>query len=362
VWASETYDGTLNDFESFVRGYLMRPERSLAQEPTGPIDAFSYGAALFFRQLDERFGRAIVRELWEQVAASDQRWPSALDSVLRTRHQSSLSQAFADFARWNLYTGRRAAPTVSYANGASYPELTELTVELPYHDDLVRMTPLSARYFVVDVASAATLRIELGSATQDLTGLTVWLASEHSGTITQLSPATATATTAVLPAAAGDRVHVAIADTRIAGDTLRTAVCIAADTATTPCSSLASANPDAGSPPDAGLDALPGAPGSGGDAALDSATETAAIGSGVDASGMRPTTALDSPDAGPGERRAHDGGCSSTGAPGQGMNLLACFALLSFVIARRRASRPATSLGSAVARAADRAAPADTNP
>ena len=79
VWASEAYDPSLDDFEGFASGYLARTERSLTTEPTGPVDAFTYGSALFFQFLSERHEPAIIRELW-QALADQPTWPEASKS------------------------------------------------------------------------------------------------------------------------------------------------------------------------------------------------------------------------------------------------------------------------------------------
>ena len=119
TWASEAYDAALPDFEAIAPGYFDRPERSLAQEPTGPVDAFSYGSAIFFRYLEERFDAEVIRELWEALEQGDggdgATWPAALDALLAERHDSSLAEAFAQFAEWNLYTADRADAAIAYS-------------------------------------------------------------------------------------------------------------------------------------------------------------------------------------------------------------------------------------------------------
>lgn len=237
VWASERYDPSLDDFEQFVGGYLARPERSLLQEPSGPPDAFSYGSALLFRQLTQRLGDGVVRALWEERAraARDEAWSRALDRVLARDHQTSLAAAFADFARWNLYTGPRADPRVAYTEGARYPNVAEQTVSLPYYDEIVRMLPLSARYFVASAGGSVRFAAVAPVGT-DAGALRLLLAEEANSKIVQVAEGAADQPLALpAPPAPGARVHAVLIDTRPEGPTLRASVCLGDDSALAPC-------------------------------------------------------------------------------------------------------------------------------
>lgn len=254
VWASERYDPSLDDFEAFVRGYLARPERSLLQEPSGPPDAFSYGAALLFRQLEESYDDALVRLLWEELARSSapQGFGVALDRVLSLHYQSSLAEAYTRFARWNLYTEGRADGALAYAEGARYPRLTEQPLTLPFYDELVRMLPLSTRAYVVE-PTGSELSVALGGERAERTGLRWLLAVERAGRITRVLESSAeTALSSGLVERGLDKVHVMLIDTRAEGVTQRVAVCLGRADDLTPCGepSLPAAPLDAGLPSD----------------------------------------------------------------------------------------------------------------
>src|SRR5262249_37741082 len=82
VWATERFDNTLDDFEGFVPGYLDRPDHPLNLPLGSGFDVFSYGAAIFWEFLAEKFGDAILRELWEACAGAPTWW-DALDGTLQ---------------------------------------------------------------------------------------------------------------------------------------------------------------------------------------------------------------------------------------------------------------------------------------
>lgn len=236
VWASEAYDASLDDFEGFVGGYLARPDRSLGQEPIGPVDPFSYGAALFFRFLEETHGRDIVRRLWEALPSSPVGWPETLDAVLMREEGATLALAFATFARWNLQTGARAAPGRGYREAARYPAVAEKSVDLPFRDALVRMAPLSARYFVSTLTATSDLSANIIGLTHGVAQLEVVLAIERASRLLDLGHEIADRPHATVVAEAGDRVHTLLIDRRVAGPIRRVSLCIRSrDDASAPC-------------------------------------------------------------------------------------------------------------------------------
>src|SRR5690606_14216405 len=83
VWATEYFDTDLDDLERLSGGYLQQTDRPLDRPPGGPIDPFSYGAAVFFQFLSERFEPGIIRALWERCedgagGVDDPQWLGAL--------------------------------------------------------------------------------------------------------------------------------------------------------------------------------------------------------------------------------------------------------------------------------------------
>lgn len=238
VWASEVYAPELTDFERSIGGYFERPERSLAQEPTGPVDPFGYGSAIFFRFLEERFEREVPVRLWRRLGDGPEAvsWLAALDDLLRGSYGSSLGEAYAELVRWNLYTGSRADAERSYAEGARYPQLTEREVELPYADERLRVFPLSARHFAADVIEAGDVYLEAIENDRPLDGLRLLLAVESRGKITALESARVEdAPRLMLPAARGDRVHAALLSTLADGESLQPRVCFAREGDGAPC-------------------------------------------------------------------------------------------------------------------------------
>ncbi|MFO0548558.1 MAG: MXAN_6640 family putative metalloprotease [Polyangiaceae bacterium] len=165
VWATETFDPSLNDFEAFLDGYMDNVDRPIDEPLPGPVDPFSYGAAIFFEFLHEAYGPTMVRSLWEACenganGVADPYWLDVLEPTLETVAAVTFAEAFTDFARWNLYTGSLADPEIAYARGSAYPKPKTETITLPHQDDSLRLYRASSQYFSADPAG----RVEMTAA------------------------------------------------------------------------------------------------------------------------------------------------------------------------------------------------------
>lgn len=200
VWATERFDPSTDDFENFIDGYLTRPDRSLDSAPPGPVPAFAYGSAIFFKYLSEKHDDAIIRKLWERLEngqgdpaePADVANPSflvQLDALLKRDYSSSFAEAFAEFATWNLYLGAAADPARSYAGGAGYPLVATTSVTAPYRVDGPRVFYASTQYFDAPAAGRARMTAGLGDSalttTDDLAGMVVVIAAKKNGRITE---------------------------------------------------------------------------------------------------------------------------------------------------------------------------------
>lgn len=151
VWAEEEFDPSQRDFEAFLPGFFERPDRSLDAPLPGPVDPFSYGLAIFPRFLSERWDASLLREVMEALedgagGLADPDPIEALDGVLQQRVPNGLMGAYAEFARWNLFTSTRADASRSYELGRSYPSVAlEAWEALPYEDSF-RLFHLASVY------------------------------------------------------------------------------------------------------------------------------------------------------------------------------------------------------------------------
>jgi len=175
TWATETFDPSLSDFESAIRGFLASPERPLDSDSGSVLDRFAYGSAIFFRFLEERYGAAFVRELME--GAIGEPWIEVLATQLEAE-DDEFGDMLTTFARWNLFTGDRADPAQGYANGGSYAQVTVREESFPLEDERPRHFYAATRYYAA--APEDRTRIEV-ALVGDTAPLRTFVAAETDG-------------------------------------------------------------------------------------------------------------------------------------------------------------------------------------
>lgn len=232
VWATERFDRDLQDFEAFIEAYLGRTDRPINVVSGGVTDAKSYGTAIFFQFLSERYDPLIVRQLLEEVAdgangVADPEWYSRLDPFFARVYATNFADVFTEFSRWNLYTNSRANPAESYEHGADYPLLTVEDITLPYALEMPRIFSASARYFRAMPGDRQTITAALKGDAGDVEGLRLMLVSLRGGRLdTPVVLTDATLGTETIDTADADRVFAAVINTNADGNSKRPDLCI----------------------------------------------------------------------------------------------------------------------------------------
>ncbi|MBI5645802.1 MAG: hypothetical protein HY962_02630 [Ignavibacteriae bacterium] len=111
----------VNDYYQYLggsSGLFTFPERSIHA-----WGAYGYPLVLLPKMLERRHDTTLMRRTWEGIRSRHPYF--ALDDALRaSTDPSDLSIEYCAFARWNFYTGYRAAdaaPSERYDEAASYP-------------------------------------------------------------------------------------------------------------------------------------------------------------------------------------------------------------------------------------------------
>ena len=143
TWGERAFDEENDDFIWLCDAYLADPERSLDQPPTG-ISAWSYGTALWWWFLSNRYGTEIIGELLEATEASDSLTTEM--EVLIAAHGGTLGEDWITFVHWNLATGRQSGATESYPFASDLEEPPDIVSTDAYADEH-RYYPLGATYY-----------------------------------------------------------------------------------------------------------------------------------------------------------------------------------------------------------------------
>ncbi len=136
VWASEQFDDGLDDYEGYA-GYFL-DETNLPLDATGGavVSPRTYGSVIFWQFLTERYGDDTVQRLWAACVdgaggIADPYWLDVIEGVTG----GSFAELFTEFARWTIYTGDRADPSVSFAAGSELDDVVTTAIDLPLTED-----------------------------------------------------------------------------------------------------------------------------------------------------------------------------------------------------------------------------------
>jgi hypothetical protein len=153
TWMEDVVYNDINDYYQYLPSWFSSPHKSLMTS-----DGWhEYGSGIFNHFISKRFGRDIIKEIWEssRVTVSPD---NIIDTVL-IKHGSSLENEFQIFTVWNYFTGTRADTVRYYPEGAFYPELDPAqfyyhTVQkgAPLESTITTsaLEPFSSQYIVVD--------------------------------------------------------------------------------------------------------------------------------------------------------------------------------------------------------------------
>ncbi|MFO0760739.1 MAG: MXAN_6640 family putative metalloprotease [Byssovorax sp.] len=324
VWATETFDSSLDDFELFTPGYMDNPDRSLEVPLPGPTDPFSYGAGIFFEFLEERYGQGMNLALWERCenganGVADPVWFTELGPLLQKKAGTTFADAFGEFAAWNLFTGKYADPTRSYKSGKGYSAVKIENVTAPYTDDKLRVFHASTQYYGMSPGTRESMTAALVSSDPAaLEGMSLLLAvarvTKYDPLVRPQDPAAGTET---IDTKGANRLVVAVINGLQEGDSKRPGLCIGTAEEVASCKSALLASGTGGGG---------GAGGSGG------------------STGATTTTGGQGGEGGGGATTPGDGGCgcrtASSSTDSAALSLVALGALALQRRRRRDAARP----------------------
>ena len=107
TWIEEVAYPEVNDYFIYLCAFLLETSRSLDSGRAVSRDNHIYGATVFPHFLDQRYGRDVIRQIWEEHAMWANGDPSNLDRVLRQHTPGGLEDAVGEFGVWNYFTGHR---------------------------------------------------------------------------------------------------------------------------------------------------------------------------------------------------------------------------------------------------------------
>lgn len=128
TWMEEVAYPEVDDYLQYVPSVLRRPERALASG-NFTVETRIYGSAIFAHFLDQRFGRDLIRSIWEEMGTSNHARLVNFERAIRQRIPGGLPEAIGEYAVWNYFTGVNHRAGMFYAEGEKYGEVRTHTLQ-----------------------------------------------------------------------------------------------------------------------------------------------------------------------------------------------------------------------------------------
>jgi hypothetical protein len=154
VWFEQQVHPSIPDYRQYVDRFLESPQDYGFSTHNVTDNVTGYAHVLYLDYLAKKFGRDVVRNIWEVFRSKDAF--DAINSVLAGEN-SNLGRSFCDFAQWSYYTGYRAKDTSRFPEAQSYPPLAPASVRTLDEDDITingHLYPLSFGMYRVLLASS----------------------------------------------------------------------------------------------------------------------------------------------------------------------------------------------------------------
>jgi hypothetical protein len=148
TWLEDVVYTDVNDYYNYLRS-----DYSQLKTPTVAFtsnEMIEYSRAIWGHFIAKAYGAAMMRRSWDHVRNS--RPLEAIDAALR-EGGSSFALAYAEWARWNYYTGSRADTVKFYPEGMNYPEVVQAARDFvpPLTTLAASVDPAGTRYHLVMV-------------------------------------------------------------------------------------------------------------------------------------------------------------------------------------------------------------------
>jgi hypothetical protein len=111
TWMEDQVYDYINDYVYYLRSFFNSPWLSLRTFRSDG-DLHPYGAMVWPTYLGEKFGKGIIKDIWDSCAqTAGDNVLIATDQIL-SLHRSSLNNAFQEFSVWNYFTADKANPSI----------------------------------------------------------------------------------------------------------------------------------------------------------------------------------------------------------------------------------------------------------
>ena len=155
TWMEDVVYPEVDDYLQYFSSFLRYPEESLDRSSSSPTDLHVYGACLFAHFLEQRYGAAAVRQIWEEFGSAGNARIGHFGKVISTYDSGGLASAVAEFGTWNYFTGSRYRAGYD-RDGDEYPSVYLWDVSVDISEPNVALEDVSD----VDHLGSTYLRLQ----------------------------------------------------------------------------------------------------------------------------------------------------------------------------------------------------------
>lgn len=120
TWLEKKVHPDLHDWRQYADELLRNPQKyGFSTHNTGDFTS-GYGHVLYIDYLEKRFGRDVVREIWDDFRTRETF--DAIDATLM-RRDFNLARSYCEFGEWAYYTGYRARDTALLKEAPGLPAM-----------------------------------------------------------------------------------------------------------------------------------------------------------------------------------------------------------------------------------------------
>lgn len=120
VWFERKAHPDIPDYRQYTDSLIRFPQNYGFSTNSTTTTVTGYAHVLYMDYVEKRFGRDVVRRMWEEFRTRNTEWES-IDAALRTRG-GNLPTSYCEFAEWAYRTGNRA-DTAFFPDAAEFPTM-----------------------------------------------------------------------------------------------------------------------------------------------------------------------------------------------------------------------------------------------
>lgn len=117
VWMEDLMFDEINDYYNYLGAFFKSPETFLFSG----AGSYRFGASVWCHFLEEKFGKNIIRDIWNGVTATKRNYHFT-EELLTNSYNTDFENAFNEFVIWTYFTGSRTVENNYFDEAEFYPE------------------------------------------------------------------------------------------------------------------------------------------------------------------------------------------------------------------------------------------------